>query len=83
MDDEIISFDAARRRLEEDDLVRCVRCKKMILATEARCPKCGVHFQGQAYEFEKSADGPQSTRSLWFTIAAFLALIAVSSWIFH
>jgi|GEM_PF-4116478 len=83
MDEEIISFDDARRRLEADDLIRCVRCQKMILATETRCPKCGVHFQGQAYEFEKSADRPRSTRPFWITIVAIMLLIVFTSQVFR
>jgi ribosomal protein L37AE/L43A len=50
MSDEIYRFEDHRRRQSQDS-VRCARCGKMILATVTRCPECGVHFQGEAYDF--------------------------------
>lgn len=75
MADDILNFNEHRRRDGNDDLVRCARCGKMILATAMRCPECGVHFQGQAYEFDKSSERKATGRPIWIMVIAILALL--------
>lgn len=73
---DILSFDAHRRRRDEDDdSVRCARCGKTILATSLRCPECGVHFQGEAQDFIHPSDRPSTAKPLWVIVAAILLLI--------
>jgi hypothetical protein len=88
MSDEILNFDEHRRRRGENSgLVRCARCGKRILATATRCPECGVHFQGEAYEFmhasERAAGRGLARR--WLVLVAVLLLVglvlsAVGQW---
>jgi len=79
MSEEIYSFEEHRRRRDKNlDLVRCARCGKMILATATRCPECGVHFQGEAYDFEHPAErgGGRRLRG-WVLLVAIVLLAAL------
>lgn len=75
MSDNLLNFEEHRRRREESpSLVRCAHCGEPILATVTRCPECGVHFQGEAYEFshpsalEQGDESGLSTRMLIFLL---------------
>jgi hypothetical protein len=78
MSDELLSFEEYRRRRDENpDRVRCARCGKSILATVIRCPECGVHFQGEAYEFtHPSQRGSGRTRTRRWVVAVAVVLLA-------
>jgi hypothetical protein len=85
VDDELLSFEAHRRRREENaSTVRCVRCGKWIVATATRCPECGVHFQGEAQEFiHPSEQSRASTGPSAWVIAVAVLLIAVLAFDFR
>ena len=74
MGDDILSFEDHRRHRDDDDLVRCARCGKKILATVLRCPECGVHFQGEAQDFSHPSEGGKTDRPLWIIIVALVLL---------
>jgi hypothetical protein len=60
MDDEepsIIRFDANRDSADSDEQVRCPRCNKWIVMHDTRGEHCGLHFQGEAWEFSPSTRG--------------------------
>jgi hypothetical protein len=40
-----------REAVEARGLVPCPRCGTMVPGYAARCPECGVHFRGEAYDF--------------------------------
>ena len=47
-----IDFEERRQRHENDpNRVRCARCGEWIFSRSTRCPKCGVNFQGEAFQF--------------------------------
>ena len=47
-----IDFEARRRQAENDpNKVRCAHCGAWISSDATRCPKCGVYFQGEAFQF--------------------------------
>ena len=49
------------RRAEKHALVPCARCGRDIPMHSTRCQYCGVHFDGQAFQF--TYDGaPEPTR---------------------
>jgi len=75
-DDDIDEY-ADEEDREEDD-VRCARCRKWIPGFSTRCPKCGVHFQGQAQDFDDEEDEYQQRNGLpaWVIMTA-LALLAL------
>lgn len=77
-DDGVLNFQSLRQRLDENaNRVRCARCGKWILASDTTCPKCGVHFHGEAQDFSHGADRkPAKMRTLWI-VAAIAALIAI------
>ena len=47
-----VDFETWKRRSGDDpNKVRCARCGAWIFARANRCPKCGVHFDGEAFQF--------------------------------
>ena len=47
-----IDFESHKRERDMDpNRVRCAHCGGWILSREKRCPKCGVHFLGEAFQF--------------------------------
>jgi hypothetical protein len=79
MADEPLNFEEHRRRREENaSTVRCVRCRKWIVATATKCPECGVHFQGEAQDFAPDEDASAGRRGTpWVIVLAILLLLAV------
>ena len=78
-DDDIDEYQEEEDR-EEDD-VRCARCRKWISAFASRCPECGVHFQGQAQDFDDEEDryqsifyGSQRGLPVWVIVTALVLL---------
>jgi ribosomal protein L37AE/L43A len=72
-DDNTLNFEEHRRKREQNrDLVPCPKCKKPILATSIRCPECGVHFDGEAYDFAPEQSSP--VRLVVVVIAVLLIL---------
>jgi uncharacterized membrane protein YvbJ len=63
MSNNVRKLDEHRRRREDDPTrVRCARCGKLIPMTATRCPECGVHFQGQAFQFNHASDHEGGSR---------------------
>ncbi len=79
-----IDFDSHRRKRENDpNKVRCAHCGAWILAHETRCPKCGVHFRGEAFQFayeaeDEMADANAARRKRAMIIAALLVAILIA-----
>ncbi len=64
MDEEepsIINFGASRDSADSDDQVRCPRCKKFVFLHDTRCEHCGLHFQGEAWQFSPSTRNSTSS----------------------
>ena len=78
-DENILSFEAAKH---DPDWVRCARCKKRIRATETQCPKCGVHFQGEAYDFDPDYNGGLGRKGLITTVIVVILAVAMLFWFF-
>lgn len=75
-----LNFEEHRRGREENEyLVRCVRCGKLIPATSNRCPECRVHFQGEAQDFLHPDEQPTQSRLSWFV---WIAVIVVTAMVF-
>jgi hypothetical protein len=79
----ILRFNANRDSAESDERVRCPRCGKWIYMHDTRCEHCGLHFQGEAWEFSPSTRGSGSSALLgmprWLVVAiAVLLLIAIA-----
>ena len=56
-DENLLNFEEHRRRAEADPhRVRCARCGKPIPMNATRCPECGVHFRGEAFQFTHAAE---------------------------
>jgi uncharacterized membrane protein YvbJ len=63
MADNVRKFGEHRRRREDDPTrVRCARCGKLIPMAATRCPECGVHFQGQAFQFSHASEHEGTSR---------------------
>lgn len=43
-------------------LVACAHCGRLIPTHSTRCPKCGVHFEGEAFMFGPDAAAVGSAR---------------------
>jgi len=64
--------------LMDDDLeqtVACAHCGDQVWSYTQQCPHCGVHFAGEAWEFEYR-DGRKlhPSRRWWWLIVLLLAL---------
>lgn len=64
----------------EAETVRCAKCRKYIWAYAIRCPKCGTHFNGEAWQFAPSSDARPNAFPLWIVVTAtiLLALIFIA-----
>ncbi|WP_254508259.1 hypothetical protein [Anatilimnocola floriformis] len=84
-DDDDIDEYADEEANEEDD-VRCARCRKWIPAFSTRCPECGMNFHGEAQDFDEEEHEYQ-TRGLplWVILTAIvlLALSVISAFNLH
>jgi len=70
-DDNIVDLNEYRSRKKGDDQwVTCPRCGARIYAHTMRCPDCGVHFRGLAYEFspEENAERRQPRAIRWLAV---------------
>lgn len=73
---DIIRFAAHDRSQDDgDDEVKCARCGKMIPGDSLRCPKCGVHFQGQAQDYYHASEMPTTGQPMWVIATAVVLLI--------
>jgi endogenous inhibitor of DNA gyrase (YacG/DUF329 family) len=66
----------------EGDTVACARCGRMVWAQAQRCPHCGVHFAGEAWEFRPAGARRWGGLPRWavvtgLVLAAILILLAV------
>jgi hypothetical protein len=76
MTKDIIRFEEQDRSQDDDDNeVKCARCGKMIPGDSLRCPKCGVHFQGQAQDFYHASEMPTAGQPMWVIVTAVVLLL--------
>lgn len=72
--DDIDEYEEEENR--EEDYVRCARCRRWIPAFSTRCPECGVHFQGQAQDFDDEEEEYQRRGlPLWVIWTAIVLLV--------
>jgi hypothetical protein len=57
-DPPLLNFEARRESAAADPMVRCPRCGKRIHMYADRCEYCGLHFDGEAWEFSPSTLNP-------------------------
>ena len=81
-----IDFEERRRQREDDpNAVRCARCGEWIFSRSTRCPKCGVNFQGEAFQFvherldELIVDRSHRRRKALVIIAVLLIVLLVGA----
>jgi uncharacterized membrane protein YvbJ len=56
-------FEKHKRALEADsENVKCAHCGSWIPSRSKRCPKCGVHFRGEAFQFSHESDELEKER---------------------
>jgi uncharacterized membrane protein YvbJ len=74
-----VDFEACRRERDNDpNRVRCAHYGAWILGIETRCPKCGIHFRGQAFQFAHEAtDELSAARINWRRRAVIVAVALV------
>jgi len=59
-----IDFEKHRRDLESNaGRVKCAHCDNWIEMRATRCPKCGVHFRGDAFQFAARSDDLETARA--------------------
>jgi hypothetical protein len=52
-----VDFREAKRKRDEDpNKVKCSHCGEWIFARSTKCPRCGVHFRGEAFQFSHGSD---------------------------
>jgi uncharacterized membrane protein YvbJ len=52
-----IDFESEKRKRDDDpNRVRCAHCGQWIFSRSKRCPKCGVFFRGEAFQFTHADD---------------------------
>ncbi len=78
-DDGHLNFEEHRRKREQGrELVPCPRCYKKILSTSIRCPECGVHFDGEVYDFVSTPSGILSRTHIIVLIVLLLLTLLLS-----
>jgi hypothetical protein len=79
MSDDVLKFRDQPEEYDhdlDDGLVLCARCGASIPGTSTRCPKCRVHFHGQAQDFfHPSEQSPTHARGFPWVIA--IAVVVV------
>jgi ribosomal protein L37E len=59
-----IDFGQAKRKHDDDpNKVKCSRCGEWIFARSTKCPRCGVFFQGEAFQFAHESDELEQARA--------------------
>ena len=80
-DGSIINFEQNRKSAEADNRARCARCKKFIFMHDVKCEHCGMHFNGEAWQFSPSTKSHRSASVMgiprWLMVLAAIALLAV------
>ena len=58
-----------------DQMVACARCGDPVWAYAQRCPKCGIHYSGEAWQFryDDESGRPRLAVGRWWWLAAALA----------
>jgi hypothetical protein len=56
--------DAKRKHDDDPNKVKCSHCGAWIFARSTKCPKCGVFFKGEAFQFLHESDELESARSV-------------------
>ena len=66
--------------LMDDDLeqtVPCARCGEHVWSYTQRCPHCGVHYSGEAWQFELHDGRKQHTSSRWCWLIVVLLVLGL------
>ena len=74
------------RHLMEDggDTVPCARCGQEVWEGAERCPHCGVHFAGEAWEFASAGGKGRARLPRWVVVTAWvLAVVLILIWGLH
>jgi uncharacterized membrane protein YvbJ len=59
-----IDFEKHKREIESDpNRVRCAHCGTWVQTRAGRCPKCGVRFLGEAFQFAHRSDELEAERA--------------------
>jgi hypothetical protein len=69
-----------RRLMTEDDgaeEVPCSSCGKAVWVRAERCPHCGVHFAGEAWEFAEAGVRRGSGLPRWAVVTAWVLLLVL------
>ena len=58
-----VDFEKHKQSIESDpNRVRCAHCGAWIATRADRCPKCGVYFKGEAFQFVHRSDELEAER---------------------
>ncbi|HWB19208.1 MAG TPA: zinc ribbon domain-containing protein [Phycisphaerales bacterium] len=77
MAEERYRFAVYQRELKKRErIVRCTKCGAVIPAWATTCPECGIHFAGEARDFDSVARKARSRRrkNLFITIIGLLVI---------
>lgn len=74
-DPPMLKFDEHRESANADARVRCPKCGSRIFMHDMRCEHCGIHFEGETWEFSPSTK--QSLHSTMLGSARWILIVAV------
>ena len=60
---------------DPEETVPCARCGRKIWSYVQRCPHCGVHFSGEAWEFRFAGAGARPP--VWLCVVIGLIVVAI------
>jgi hypothetical protein len=58
-------------------LVPCAKCNTLINMNVVRCPNCGIHFNGPAFQFSPKWERHRQALPLWMRVIMYAIGIAL------
>ncbi|HEX9832276.1 MAG TPA: hypothetical protein VGA66_04160 [Mycobacterium sp.] len=65
---------------DPSETVACAKCGKQIWAYAQRCHHCGVHFSGEAWQFDRQTGAGDGSSGWWPWVVAAL-ILALLGWL--
>ena len=77
VENNLLHFEDYKNKTEEPT-VKCAHCGEYIGMHKTRCPYCGIHFRGEAFQFKHSSEEEQTlARNRTVRVLALIVIILI------